>query len=234
MDFATPLVEGRFVRRYKRFFVDVELPSGEVVVAHCPNTGTMKSCLEEQAPVWISPSTNPKRKLKWTWEVSVVGGVPILVNTSRPNRVVREAIEAGQIPSLSGYASVRPEVKYGSQNSRIDLLLSQGDSPDCYVEVKNATLSLGNGIGAFPDAVTTRGLKHLEELAEVVQAGQRGFLLFLVPRSDVQQVVPADAIDPAYGAALRRVVAEGVEVEAWRAQVTRTQVTITERVPVSL
>jgi len=234
MDFATPLVEGRFVRRYKRFFVDVALPDGEIVVAHCPNTGTMKTCLEDQAPVWISPSTNPKRKLKWTWEVAVVGGVAVLVNTALPNRVVREAIDAGRIPSCAGYGSVRPEVKYGSQNSRIDLLLSQGERPDCYVEVKNATLMLGDGVGAFPDAVTSRGLKHLEELAEVVAAGHRGLLLFLVPRSDTQRVVPADDIDPAYGAALRRVAAAGVEVEAWRARVTRTDVTITEPVPVVL
>lgn len=234
MNFASPLVEGRFVRRYKRFFVDVALPDGEVVVAHCPNTGTMKSCFEDGAPVWISPSTNPKRKLKWTWEVSVVGGNPILVNTALPNHVVREAIEAGVVPSCAGYASVRPEVKYGSQNSRIDLLLSEGPRPSCYVEVKNATLSLGGGTGAFPDAVTSRGRKHLEELAEVVQAGHRGLLLFLVPRADIERVVPADAIDPDYGRTLRQVVAAGVEVEAWRAQVTRTGVHITEPVPVVL
>jgi sugar fermentation stimulation protein A len=234
MDFPTQLVEGRFVRRYKRFFVDVQLPDGEIVVAHCANTGTMKSCLEDRSPVWISPSTNPKRKLKWTWEVSVVSGVPILVNTALPNRIVREAIEAQRIPSCVGYGKLKPEVKYGSQNSRIDFLLSEGERPDCYVEVKNATLSLGDGIGAFPDAITTRGLKHLEELAEMVAQGHRGLLLFLVPRADTRQVVPADAIDPIYSQTLRRVVAAGVEVEAWKAQVTRTGVTITEPVPVVL
>ncbi len=234
MDFPNPLVEGRFVRRYKRFFVDVELPGGEVVVAHCPNTGTMKSCMEDGGPVWLSPSTNPKRKLQWTWEVSVIGGVPVLVNTARPNHVVREALQTGKIPSCIGYGHLRAEVKYGSQNSRIDLLLSEGEQPDCYVEVKNVTLSLGDGVAAFPDAVTKRGLKHLEELAEVVAAGHRGLLFFLVSRADVHQVVPADAIDPIYGAALRRVVAAGVEVEAWQAQITRTGVTVATPLPVRL
>ncbi len=234
MNFPTPLVQGRLLRRYKRFFADVELKTGEVVVAHCANTGTMKSCLEEGAGAWLSRSTNPKRKLKWSWEVSVVGGVPILVNTARPNAVVREAVEAGRVPSVADYASVRREVRYGSQNSRIDLLLSEGPRPDCYLEVKNATLSLGDGVGAFPDAVTTRGTRHLEELAGMVREGHRGLLLFLVPRSDVDRVRPADAIDPTYGATLRRVAAEGVEVEAWRAAVTLEGVEVTERLPVEL
>ncbi len=234
MDFPTPLTQGLLLRRYKRFLADVELPGGEVVVAHCPNTGSMKSCLEEGAPVWLSRSTNPKRKLAWTWEVAVVGGVPILVNTARPNAVVREAVASGRVPSVVGYGSLRSEVRYGTQNSRIDLFLSDGPRPDCYLEVKNVTLAVGGGEGAFPDAVSKRGTKHLEELAEMVSRGHRGLLFFLVSRGDVERVRPADEIDPVYGETLRRVVAAGVEVEAWRAEVSLDGVRVSKRLAVTL
>ncbi len=218
MRFQEPPVEGLFLRRYKRFFVDVEVPGGEVITAHCPNTGSLKGCLIEGAPVWLRDSGDPKRKLRHTFQAIRVGRHWVNVDTSLPNRIVREAIEAGAVPQLTGYASLRPEVRYGT-GSRIDLLLEDESRPPCYIEVKNTTLAEGT-TALFPDAVTSRGLKHLSELIEVVRSGGRAVQFFFVSRADTRDFRPADTIDPAYAAGLREAAAAGVEVFAHAAKVS--------------
>lgn len=218
MKYSEPLVEGRLIRRYKRFLADVRLPDGQEVTAHCPNTGSMRGCQPENARVWLSQSNNPKRKLKYTWElVETRPGVLACVNTARPNAQARHAIEAGVVQELAGYGQFRSEVKYGGEKSRIDLLLSGHDRlPDAWVEVKNVTLDQ-DGAGYFPDAVTTRGQKHLRELKGQVERGERGVLFFVVNHTGIDEVRPADHIDPTYGRLLREAVAAGVEVIAYRA-----------------
>ncbi|MFW5824797.1 MAG: DNA/RNA nuclease SfsA [Marinobacter sp.] len=222
MDYPEKLVEGRLVKRYKRFLADVRLPNGEIVTAHCPNTGSMMGCQPENARVWLSPASNPKRKLRYTWElVETEPGVLACVNTGRPNAQARQAVEAGRIPALAGYTSVRTEVRYGVESSRIDLHLSgHPRRPDAWVEVKNVTLCEG-GVGFFPDAVTLRGQKHLRELMAQARAGDRAVLLFCVNHTGAGEVRPADHIDPAYGKLLRDAAATGVELMAWQADLLR-------------
>ncbi|TGN38352.1 DNA/RNA nuclease SfsA [Marinobacter confluentis] len=218
MKIPGPVTEGRLIRRYKRFLADVILPDGSEVTAHCPNTGSMLGCQPDNARVVLSVSDNPKRKLKYTWElVETSAGVWACVNTARPNAQAREAIEQGVVTELSGYPVCRPEVKYGSEKSRIDLHLSGHESlPDAWVEVKNVTLCDDQGLGYFPDAVSTRGQKHLRELIAQVEAGDRAVLLFVVNHTGIELVKPADHIDPAYGKLLREAGAAGVEVLAYR------------------
>ncbi len=231
MHFPTPLLEGRLVRRYQRFLADVETADG-LVTAHCPNTGSMQGCKDAGMRVWLSPADNPARKLAWTWElVETAPGVIVGVHTGRSNGLVREAIEAGTVPELTGYPTIRPEQKYG-EGSRIDLLLQAPGRPDCYVEVKNVTAAVEGGVGYFPDAVTTRGAKHLREMSAMVAAGSRAVLVFCVQRSDVTEVRPADHIDPAYGQALREALAAGVEVIALGATVTPEGITLERRLAV--
>ena len=234
MRFPDPLVEGVLIQRYKRFLADVRLPDGSEVTAHVPNSGTMKTCSDPGSRVWISPAANPKRKLRWTLEIIEVGdGALALVNTYLPNRIAREAIEAATVPALTGYDRVRAEVKYG-EHSRVDLLLESDDRPQCWVEIKNVTLLAAPGLGRFPDAVTTRGTRHLRELMRVVAAGDRGVLFFHVPRGDIAEVRPADAIDPVYGETLREAAAAGVEIMAWLADVTVDEVVLRKPIPVIL
>lgn len=226
-----PLLEGRLVRRYQRFLADVETADG-LVTAHCSNTGSMQGCKDAGMRVWLSPADNPERKLRWTWElVETAPGVIVGVHTGRSNGLVREAIEAGTVPELAGYPTIRPEQKYG-EGSRIDLLLQAPGRPDCYVEVKNVTAAVDGGVGYFPDAVTTRGAKHLREMSAMVAAGSRAVLVFCVQRGDVTEVRPADHIDPAYGHALREALAAGVEVIALGATVTPEGITLERRLAV--
>jgi len=221
--FERPLVEGRLLRRYKRFLADVQLPGGEVITAHTANTGAMTGCAEPGRRVWLSRSDNLKRKYPHTWElIEVRDGVLVGINTQLSNLLVREAIEHGCVPELTGYGRIRSEVCYGEERSRIDLLLdspANAQSIPCYVEVKNVTLVDG-GIARFPDAVSTRASKHLRELMSVVRAGQRAVIFFCVQRSDMREVHPADQIDPLYGETLREAVACGVECLAWAADVS--------------
>ncbi|WP_404367863.1 DNA/RNA nuclease SfsA [Marinobacter sp.] len=213
-----PLVEGRLIRRYKRFLADVRLADGSEVIAHCPNTGSMLGCQPENARVWLSVSDNPKRKLRYTWElVETAPGVLACINTGRPNHQARAAIEAGVVPELSDYPRIQAEKRYGSEKSRIDLHLSGHDSrPDTWVEVKNVTLC-EDAAGYFPDAVTARGQKHLRELMAQAAAGDRAVLLFCVNHTGITEVRPADHIDPVYGRMLREAGAVGVELMAWQA-----------------
>ena len=222
MNFPENLVEGRLLKRYKRFLADVRLLDGEIVTAHCPNTGSMMGCQPEDARVWLSRASNPKRKLRYTWElVETSPGQLACVNTARPNAQTRAAVEAGVIAGLSGYGSVRAEVRYGAEKSRIDLHLSEhGTLDDAWVEVKNVTLCEA-GVGYFPDAVTLRGQKHLRELMGQVRGGDRAVLLFCVNHTGITEVRPADHIDPAYGELLREASAAGVELMAWQAELAR-------------
>lgn len=241
MKFAEPLLEGRLIRRYKRFLADVHLADGEEVIAHCPNTGSMLGCQPENARVWLSRSDNPKRKLKYTWElVETRPGVIACINTARPNAQARAAIESGVVPELAGYRQCRNEVRYGEEKSRIDLLLSDhAEQPDAWVEVKNVTLEDG-GQGYFPDAVTERGQKHLRELMAQVAQGDRAVLFFVVNHTGIEQVRPADHIDARYGQLLRQALDAGVEVIAYRAALVGMdgdpsgELDLTEPVPVSL
>jgi len=232
MRFDPPLLKGTFRQRYKRFFADVTLDSGETVTAHTPNTGSLLTCKEPGAVAWVSFEDNPKRKLKYTWELVASGDALVGVHTGRANGLAQEAIEADLIPELRGYGGLRREVKYGA-NSRIDILLEDGDRPPCYVEVKNVTLGEG-GVASFPDAVTTRGTKHLGELVAQVRQGARAAMLYVVQRGDCTSFTAADAIDPTYGRALREAVAAGVLALAWQVRVTPEELRVERPLPVRL
>lgn len=226
------LVEGRLIQRRNRFVAEVDL-DGQLVEAHCPNTGSMLGCKAPGSRVWLSPAENPERKLRWTWEiVEALPGVLVGLHTGRPNGLVEEALRAGRVAELAAYTGIRREVKYGQENSRIDLLLEGEGLPPCYVEVKNVTAAVDNGLGFFPDAVTERGAKHLREMMAVVREGGRAALVFCVQRGDVTEVRPADHIDPVYGRTLREAMAAGVDVVALRATVTPAEITLTDRLPV--
>ncbi len=234
MKFDPPFEQGVFRKRYKRFFADVELPDGSELTIHCANTGSMKHCLEPGTSCWFSRSDNPKRKLPGTLEiVTTSDGLHAGVNTSRPNYLVEEAILEGRIPELSAYPSLRREVRYGSEKSRIDLLLEDGERR-CYVEVKSVTLSTGAGTAQFPDAVTTRGSKHLRELMGVVAEGHRGVLCFCVQLSGVETVSSADDIDPVYGETLREAMAAGVEVLVYACTLSAEEIVIDRKLTFSV
>lgn len=234
MQFDPPLQSGILIKRYKRFLADVKLEDGSDITVHCPNTGSMKNCAEPGSRVWFSDSGNDKRKYRHTWELIQVQGDAIAgINTGRANALVLEALQSGAIDALAGYETIRSEVKYGSENSRIDLLLAADGRPSCFVEVKSVTLGEGT-VGFFPDAVTERGRKHLRELISVVEQGQRAVLFFCVQHTGVKVVKPADHIDPAYGKQLREAAESGVEVLAWRWQLTPQGATVACALPVDL
>jgi len=238
MRFPDPLQEALLLRRYKRFLADIELPDGAQMTLHCPNTGSMKNCQEPGRRVWFSLSANPKRKYPGTWQIiEVAEGELVGINTGLANSLVAEAIDAGSITELTGYTNMRKEVAYGNQRSRIDLLLeSDSGAPDCYVEVKNVSLGMAGGVGMFPDAVTSRGQKHLRELIDVVKSGQRALLFFCVQHTGIDVVRPADEIDAEYGKLLRQASAEGVELLAYRAQfdLAGSEVSLATRLPVEI
>lgn len=231
MMLPSPLYEGTLIRRYHRFLADVELDDGTLVTAHTPNTGSMMGCAVPGNRVVLSVSGNPGRKYPHSWELVQADGVWVGINTQLPNLLAREAIRNGTIAELSGYDKITLEVPYGT-GSRIDLLLS-GERGLCYVETKNVTL-VKERCALFPDAVSTRGQKHLRELMEMVRQGHRAVNLFVVQRSDGEALAPADAIDPVYGRLLREAAAAGVEPLAYQAQVTLGEIRLTHPVPVLL
>jgi sugar fermentation stimulation protein A len=228
MRFANPLVPATLVRRYKRFLADVRFDDGEEAVAHCANSGSMLGLAVPGARVWLSPSPNPKAKLGWRWELEETAGGLVGINTSHPNALVAEAIAAQRIPELAGYGSVRREVAYGT-NSRIDLWLS-GAGPDCLVEVKNVTLRRGT-LAEFPDSVTSRGAKHLVELAAQVREGRRAVMLFCIQRMDCTGFAVAGDLDAAYAAAFRAAQVAGVETYAYTCTLTPESITLDRAVP---
>lgn len=232
MDWPGTLVHATLIKRYKRFLADFRLGSGEVVTAHCANTGSMVTCLADDAPALLTRNDDPNRKLRYTWQALELADGWVGINTGVANALVAEALAHHRIPELSGYAQILPEQRYG-QNSRIDFLLRAPDRPDCHVEVKNVTLLLEPGMVGFPDAVTTRGQKHLTELTEVVAAGGRAVLLYCVQRASALRLAPAERFDPAYAQALRAAVAAGVEVLAWRARFDPSGPTLDAPIPVT-
>jgi sugar fermentation stimulation protein A len=232
MDFRQPLIPGILFKRYKRFLAEIKLESGEFITAHCPNSGSMKTCKEPGWKVLVSESDNPKRKLKYTWEMVHNGKCWIGINTQVPNKIASEAILNGTIPELSGYSDLKNEVKYG-KNSRIDILLS-GGKPDCYVEVKNVTLVEEDGYYKFPDAVTERGKKHLYEMLDMIKSGKRAVMLYVIQRSDGTIFKPAYDIDPVYGKSLKEVHQQGIEILAYRADVTPERIELTTRLEFEL
>lgn len=236
MRFPSGLIEGRLVKRYKRFLADVELASGETVTAHCANPGSMLGLNAEGARVWLSRSANPKRKLAYSWELIEVdlGRGPALVgiNTSSPNGAVAAAIERALIPTLTGYASLRREVRYGG-NSRIDILLEDPERPPCYVEIKNVHLMRRAGLAEFPDSVTARGTKHLGALSDVVAAGARAVMVYFVQRGDAERFTLAHDIDPTYAHAFDTAMAAGVEAVAVASKVTLDGLALPRAIPLT-
>jgi len=204
------LFQGTLVKRYKRFLADVQLDNGSLVTAHCPNSGTMRACSQPGRPVYLSYHDNPKRKLKYTWEIIHMPDSLVGVNTLVPNKLVKHSIEEGLVPELIGYDRVRAEVKT-SDGSRLDILLEKEGGRNCFVEVKNCTLVEGSS-ARFPDAITVRGRKHLLELQRLVKEGNRCAMFFLIQRMDADSFSPADDIDPAYGAELRKAHQNGVQI----------------------
>ena len=235
MRFTEPLIPATLVKRYKRFLADVVLASGEAITAHVANPGAMIGLAAPGSRVWLSKSGNPNRKLPYSWELVEVdlgsGQELIGVNTAHPNLLVAEAIAAAAIPELAGYLSTRREVKYG-RNSRVDFLLEAPDRPACYVEVKNVHLMRRPGHAEFPDSVTARGAKHLDELAVMAAAGARAVMLFLIQIGSAAQFALARDIDPAYGAAFDRARAAGVEAVAYRCRIDHAAIVLAGPVPI--
>jgi sugar fermentation stimulation protein A len=227
-----PLVSGRLVKRYKRFLADVILDDGEAITAHCPNSGRMTGCNLPGQPVFLSHQDNPKRKLKYKWELIEMPTSLVGVNTMVPNRLVAESLRAGQIPALASYGDVLREVTINS-HSRLDLKLAGQGLPDCYIEIKNCTL-VEKGLAMFPDAPTTRGQKHLRELVRLKHHGFRSVIFFLVQRMDAHSFAPADRIDPEYGHQLRRAVEHGVEVMVYDTHIDLKSIRLRSPLPWSL
>jgi len=227
-----PLIQGRLIKRYKRFLADVELPDGRVVTAHCPNSGSMRNLIDNHPKVYLSQSDNPKRKLPYTLELIRRGEHMVVAHSVKANAIVQEAITQGRIPELTGYTHLRSEVPYGT-GSRIDLLLEY-PKQKCYVEVKSVTLLETPEMLQFPDAVTTRGQKHLEELMQVVRSGDRGVIFFAALHTGGVRFSPADGIDPKYGKLLREAVRCGVEAYCYQAAVTTESVELVRPIPIEL
>lgn len=233
MRFPTPLIPARLIRRYKRFLADAVLEEdGREVTVHCPNPGAILGLADEGMRIWLEPNDDPRKKLKYGWRlVELDGGHMAGIDTAVPNRVVKEALEARAIPELSGYDVVRPEVRYGRE-SRVDFLLTGEGQPDTYVEVKNAHLRRNSDCCEFPDCVTARGARHLEELAGMVAEGHRAVMLYLVQRTDCARFALARDLDPGYGAAFDAARDAGVEVLCYGTEITTGGVDL--GVPVTL
>jgi len=234
MRFQTPLIPATLIRRYKRFLADVRLDDGRIVVAHCPNPGSMTGLKDEGLRIWLEPNDDPKKKLKYGWRLAELpDGHFVGVDTMVPNRAVRAALEAGEVAALAAYRAVRPEVKYG-ESSRIDFLLTGDGLPDAYVEVKSVTLMRKQGLAEFPDSVTARGTKHLAELGRMADAGHRAVMLYLVQRTDCTRFTLASDIDPAYAAAYKMAATAGVEVVCIGTKITPEGVWLTQALEVSV
>lgn len=215
MQFQTPLVRATLIRRYKRFLADVMLENGQEVTAHCANPGAMTGFSKTGLRIWVEPNDDPKRKLRYSWKlVEMANGNWAGIDTAMPNRIVAEALTGGFVPELAAYKTIRPEVAYG-KNSRVDFLLTGKGLPDAYVEVKAVTLNRRPGLAEFPDSVTKRGTKHLQELGNMVNAGHRAVMLYLINRTDCTRFTVAADIDPTYAAAFDLARTAGVEVIAY-------------------
>ena len=237
MQFSSPLLRGTLIQRYKRFLADIRLDNGEAITATCPNTGSMMGLTTPGTPVWVSTSVSLTRKYKHTWEMLEVdlGKGPSLVgiNTNHPNALVSEAILAKRVAALKGYESLRREVKYGT-NSRIDILLESAGKPPAYVEIKNVHMMRQSGLAEFPDSVTERGLKHLVELGQMVQAGHRAIMVFLIQRNDATRLTFARDVDPSYAEGFAAARALGVEAIALKCALTHGGIRVDKPVPIKV
>lgn len=237
MRFPHTLIRGRLIRRYKRFLAEAELGDGEIITASCPNTGSMRGLSAPGSYIWLSTSDNPKRKYRHTWELveNDLGPGPVLVgiNSGHPNRLVENAIAASKLEALRGYESMKREQAYGKA-SRIDLLLEDPIKGRAYVEIKNVHMMRESGLAEFPDSVTQRGLRHLQELGDMAEAGHRAVMVYLIQRSDAQGLRMAADIDPAYAAGLAKAIERGVEALAYRCHVTCEEIRVTDPVPLKL
>jgi sugar fermentation stimulation protein A len=231
MRFPAPLIEGRLLRRYKRFLADVELAGGEVVTVHCANPGSMLGLAEPGMRVLLSRSDKASRKLPLSWELVEADGALVGINTMHPTRLVEEAIVAGRMAELSGYDRLFREVRYG-KNSRVDILLASPGRPDTFVEVKNVHFLRRPGLAEFPDSVTARGAKHLAELSDMVRAGHRAVMVYLVQRGDAERFAISGDLDPVYGAAFDVARAAGVEMLAYRCRITAEEIAVDAAIPV--
>lgn len=230
MHFSKPLVEGILLKRYKRFLSDIKLSNGEIIIAHCTNSGSMKSCLEENARVYISPVDDPNRKTKFTWEMIEINNSWVGINTANPNQIAFESVQKNLIPELSGYDIVKREVKFG--DSRFDIM-AENANEICFVEVKNVTYKNGD-YALFPDAITSRGLKHLNTLREVKAAGYRAVMLYVIQRVDVKIFGPAADIDIEYTKGLKEAMNAGVEILAYQVKVSPEEIQIFRKLPVEI
>jgi len=226
------LLPGTLLKRYQRFLADVRLKNDVVVTAHCPNTGSMQGCCQSGRPVFLSIHNNPKRKLKYTWELIKMPDSLVGVNTLVPNRLIFESIKTGQVPELTGYDSIEREIRIGN-HSRIDLMLTDSKNRRCYIEIKNCTL-VSDGIARFPDAVTTRGLRHIRELVKLKAVGFRAVMLYFIQRMDARVFKPADHIDAAYGRELRRAAQKGLEIFAYDVLIDSKHIRIHRNIPCEL
>ncbi|HIC85973.1 MAG TPA: DNA/RNA nuclease SfsA [Desulfobacterales bacterium] len=226
-----PLLKATLIRRYKRFMADVRLSNNHLVTAHCPNSGSMLGCSEPGRPVYLTRSSNPRRRLKYTWEMIQMPTSLVGINTLVPNRLVRASILSGKIPELMGYTEIQSEVRFGKA-SRVDLVLRR-DEELCFLEIKNCTL-VEDEVAFFPDAVTSRGLKHLIELQEEIKGGHRAVMFYLVQRMDAKAFSPADHIDPAYGAELRKALKAGLEILAYDVKINLETISLGAPLPVKL
>lgn len=234
MKFDQELTKGKLLKRYKRFLADVELKDGTIVVAHCANSGSMLGLKDEGSSVWLSPNQNPKAKLDWRWELASQDDIPVGINTSRPNAIVEDAIKDGKIHELAGYKNSKREVKYG-KNSRIDILLADENKPDCYVEVKSVTLKRDiPDTAEFPDSVTSRGAKHLEELSDMVKLGHRAVMVYLIQRSDCTKFTIAGDIDPKYLEAFKQAKENGVEAICYDCMVDQKAIELRNSIPIDI
>ena len=235
MKFCSPLLRGRLIKRYKRFLADVVLDDGRAITCTCPNTGSMLGLTEPGSIVWLSQSDSPTRKYRHTWEMLENdmgdGAVLVGINTVHPNKIVTEAIEAGRIASLKGYAGLKREQRYGA-NCRIDILLEDEKKGRAYVEIKNVHLMRTPGLAEFPDSVTERGAKHLHELEQMVRHGHRAVMLYLVQRADARRFAVAADIDPAYAAAFKAATEAGVEALAYRCRLSAKEIVLDAKIPI--
>jgi sugar fermentation stimulation protein A len=233
MRFQTPLVPARLIRRYKRFLADVVLEdTGQEVTAHCPNPGAMLGLIDEGMRIWLEPNDDPKKKLKFGWRIAELFKDNFAcIDTSLPNRVVKEALQDQHVAELSAYRKIRPEVAYGT-GSRVDFFLSQDGLPNAYVEVKSVTLRREADWAEFPDCVTSRGAKHLRELSEIAQGGARAVMLYLVSRTDCSKLRMAADLDPNYAAAFDVARECGVEMLCYASDISPERMTLTNALPV--